>query len=150
MRKKTNEEFLQQLKAVNSNINPLEEYKGAETPINCECLICHTVWKARPNNIFSKGYGCPKCGQKKASKSNIIPKEEFLKRFNNDEIELIGDWSIDNIAQAINNVKEKTGFKGKMLYMPIRIKTTGFMHGPELAKTIYLFGYEKIINRLGK
>lgn len=93
MRKKTNEEFLKQLKSVNSNINPLEEYKGTETPIDCECLICHTVWKARPNNIFSKGYGCPKCGQKKASKSNIIPKEEFLKRFNNDEIELIGDYT---------------------------------------------------------
>ena len=83
---------------------------------------------------------------------------EFMKQEGTDEvissfkkeIELIGDWSIDNIAQAINNVKEKTGFKGKILYMPIRIKTTGFMHGPELAKTIYLFGYEKIINRLGK
>ena len=83
---------------------------------------------------------------------------EFMKQEGTDEvissfkkeIELIGDWSIDNITQAINNVKEKTGFKGKMLYMPIRIKTTGFMHGPELAKTIYLFGYEKIINRLGK
>ena len=32
--------------------------------------------------------------------------------------------------------------------MPIRIKTTGIMHGPELASTLHLLGKEKVLQRL--
>ena len=35
-----------------------------------------------------------------------------------------------------------------MLYMPIRVKVTGSMHGPELPNTIYLLGKEKVLKRL--
>lgn len=65
-----------------------------------------------------------------------------------EEIENVNDWNIDNINNVINKVKEKTGVKGKLLYMPIRIAVSGMMHGPELADTIYLLGKEKILNRL--
>ena len=60
----------------------------------------------------------------------------------------INDWNVDSINMAINNVKEKTGAKGKLLYMPIRIKASGFMHGPELADTIYLIGKDTVLGRL--
>lgn len=65
-----------------------------------------------------------------------------------EEILNISDWNVENIAIAINNVKEKTGVKGKMLYMPIRIKVSGVMHGPELPDTIYLLGKNVVLNRL--
>ena len=64
------------------------------------------------------------------------------------EIESITEWNVENINEAINNVKEKAGVKGKMLYMPIRIKVSGIMHGPELPDTIYLIGKEKVLERL--
>lgn len=64
------------------------------------------------------------------------------------EIDSIDSWSVENISQAINNTKEKANVKGKMLFMPIRIKTSGVMHGPELSNTIYLIGKEVIIKRL--
>ena len=67
-----------------------------------------------------------------------------------EEIENITDWSVENISSAINNTKEKAGVKGKMLYMPIRIKVSGIMHGPELPDTIYLLGKDVILNRLSK
>ncbi|MGN0993295.1 MAG: glutamate--tRNA ligase [Bacilli bacterium] len=67
-----------------------------------------------------------------------------------DEVIAISEWNVPNISSAINNVKEKTGAKGKMLYMPIRIKTSGIMHGPELADTIYLIGKDTVIDRLSK
>lgn len=67
-----------------------------------------------------------------------------------EEIENISDWSVDNIALAINNTKEKASVKGKMLYMPIRIKTTGVMHGPELPDTLYLLGKDVVLKRLGE
>ncbi len=65
-----------------------------------------------------------------------------------EEIMNIDDWNVDSINIAINNVKEKTGAKGKLLYMPIRIKASGFMHGPELADTIYLIGKDTVLGRL--
>ena len=83
--------------------------------------------------------------------------KEFLKSDNiiNDvinefkkEIIKIDKWNIENINEAINNVKSNLGVKGKLLYMPIRIKASGFMHGPELADTLYLIGKDVILGRL--
>ncbi len=64
------------------------------------------------------------------------------------EIEDIKEWTVENINDAIMSTKEKASVKGKMLYMPIRIKTTGQMHGPELPDTIFLLGKELVLNRL--
>lgn len=67
-----------------------------------------------------------------------------------EEIEAVNDWCVENLSLVINNVKEKAGVKGKLLYMPIRIAASGIMHGPELADTLYLIGKEEILNRLEK
>lgn len=64
------------------------------------------------------------------------------------EISSIEEWNIENISKAIDNTKINAGVKGKMLYMPIRIKTTGVMHGPELPISLYLLGKETVIKRL--
>ncbi len=66
------------------------------------------------------------------------------------EIESIIEWSVENINKAIENVKNNLGVKGKLLYMPIRIVASGFMHGPELADTLYLIGKDTILDRLNK
>ncbi len=66
------------------------------------------------------------------------------------EIEKIEDWTKENINSAIMNTKEKANAKGKMLYMPIRIKVSYQMHGPELPDTIHLLGKETVLNRLQK
>ena len=78
-------------------------------------------------------------------KDETIP--NTLKVFK-EEIENISDWTVENISLAISNTKEKAGVKGKMLYMPIRIKVSGIMHGPELPNTIHLIGKDKILERL--
>ena len=64
------------------------------------------------------------------------------------QIENIIEWTVENISAAIQNTKEVTGNKGKLLFMPIRIATTGQMHGPELPNTIHLLGKERVLNRL--
>ena len=64
------------------------------------------------------------------------------------ELEKLGDWNVDVINTAINNVKNALNVKGKLLYMPIRIKASGLMHGPDLADTIYLIGKDTVIKRL--
>ena len=65
-----------------------------------------------------------------------------------EELNNINEWTVENIQEAINNTKEKSGNKGKLLFMPIRIKTSGVMHGPELASTIHLLGEELVKERL--
>ena len=72
---------------------------------------------------------------------------DVIKSFR-DEVLNINEWNIENINNAINNVKNNLGVKGKLLYMPIRIKASGFMHGPELADTLYLIGKDVIVERL--
>ncbi|MCS4536922.1 glutamate--tRNA ligase [Mycoplasma sp. CSL7475-4] len=58
------------------------------------------------------------------------------------------EFSIENIQAAINETKQNLKVNGKKLFMPIRKATTFAEHGPELAKAIYLFGKDKIIERL--
>ena len=65
-----------------------------------------------------------------------------------EELSNINEWNVENIANVINVVKERTGVKGKLLYMPIRIKISGVEHGPELPDEIYLIGKEKVLDRL--
>jgi glutamyl-tRNA synthetase len=45
-------------------------------------------------------------------------------------------------------VKEKTGAKGKALFMPLRQALTGLDHGPELAALLPLIGRDKALRRL--
>ena len=75
--------------------------------------------------------------------------ETVIKGFK-EEIININKWNVECINMAINNTKEKTGIKGKELYMPIRIKVSGEVHGPELPDTIYLLGKDTILDRLSK
>ncbi|WP_375642158.1 MULTISPECIES: glutamate--tRNA ligase [unclassified Bartonella] len=45
-------------------------------------------------------------------------------------------------------LKEKTGRKGKALFMPLRQALTGMDHGPEMGKILQLLGREKVAERL--
>lgn len=58
------------------------------------------------------------------------------------------EWSAEQIKAAIKVVQKATGQKGKNLFMPIRVATTGQTHGPDLPKAIELLGKEKIDARL--
>ncbi|MEK4701683.1 glutamate--tRNA ligase [Solibacillus sp. FSL R7-0668] len=59
-------------------------------------------------------------------------------------------FDADSIKAAIKAVQKETGAKGKNLFMPIRVVTTGQTHGPELPNAIALIGKEKVIARVEK
>ena len=69
--------------------------------------------------------------------------QEFIKQLQQQE------FSISGIQAAINQTKNVTKVNGKNLFLPIRLAATNSEHGPELAKAIFLFGKEKIYQRLG-
>lgn len=59
-----------------------------------------------------------------------------------------GEWTQETWSVWINEVKSKTGRKGKELFMPIRKALTAAESGPELKDLLPLIGREKAIARL--
>lgn len=93
VRKKTHEEFVNEVKESNPNIVILGHYEGANTKVLCLCLKHNVEWYARPSNII-KGSGCPIC-KKEKYRIKRVKTEEFYKQelsLNNPNIELIGHY----------------------------------------------------------
>ena len=65
-------------------------------------------------------------------------------------LELIPDdpWNDETWGLWTSAIKEKTGRKGKELFLPLREAFTGLNHGPEMKLLIQLLGREKIIERV--
>ncbi len=59
-----------------------------------------------------------------------------------------GEWNNDTWMNWANAVKEKTGRKGKGLFMPLRKALTGMEHGPELNQLLQVIGYDRAKERL--
>ncbi len=80
-----------------------------------------------------------------------ILKEEYtkivLKAFNQ-ELEKLIEFTPETIKESLKIVQDTTGYKGKKLFMPIRIAITGVSHGRDLPDTLYLLGKDKIFIRL--
>ncbi|WP_079525081.1 glutamate--tRNA ligase [Halobacillus hunanensis] len=60
----------------------------------------------------------------------------------------LDDFSPANVKAQIKATQKETGHKGKKLFMPIRVATTGQTHGPELPDAIHLLGAETVTIRL--
>ena len=67
-----------------------------------------------------------------------------------EQLENLEAFEPAEIKAAIKAVQKATGHKGKNLFMPIRVVTTGQTHGPELPDSIALLGKEKTIARVSK
>ena len=65
--------------------------------------------------------------------SELLPKEKF-------DVNTFGAW--------MNEVKAKTGRKGKELFHPIRMALSAEANGPELKTLLPLIGYDKAYKRL--
>lgn len=97
------------------------------------------------SSFFNKEFVIDEEAKEFMESDEVIPKVVDVFK---EEIKATSNWSVETLQEVINNVKEKAGVKGKMLFMPIRIAASGIMHGPELADTLYLIGKEEILNRL--
>ncbi|UWD34362.1 glutamate--tRNA ligase [Mesomycoplasma molare] len=75
---------------------------------------------------------------------NVLLIKEFYTNLENNI------FSIEGIQNSIDQTKISTNLTGKNLFMPIRLATTLEEHGPELAKSIYLFGEKIVKERLKK
>ena len=110
-------------------------------------ISCGEQINEEVKNFFSDEYNLSEECIDVLKSDEVVPL--VIEKFTS-EIEEITDWNTENIKMAIDNVKNSLNVKGKMLYMPIRIKASGYMHGPELDACIYLLGKEKTLSNLRK
>ncbi|WP_336486567.1 glutamate--tRNA ligase [Methylobacterium nigriterrae] len=57
-------------------------------------------------------------------------------------------WGPETWKDWAGAVRERTGAKGKALFMPLRLALTGLDHGPDLAGLLPLIGHERAERRL--
>ena len=57
-------------------------------------------------------------------------------------------WNDKTWSIWTDEISQKTGLKGRELFLPLRIALTGENSGPELAKFILLLGRDLVLSRL--
>lgn len=87
-KKKTHEQFIDELSKINSNIKILGEYINTNTKISCKCLIDDYEWYTTPHLLLGK-VGCPKCGGTMKKSSTDFIKELYKI---NPNIKLLTDY----------------------------------------------------------
>ena len=81
---------------------------------------------------------------------NSNPIEPLDKEFIKIALDLMPDepWNDETWSNWTSKIKDKTGKKGKDLFLPLREAFTGMSHGPEMKKLIQLLGRDKILERV--
>ena len=92
-RKKTHEEYVQQVFNINKNIEVVGRYINNATSIEHRCKIDGHIWSARPNNILN-GKGCPVCKNKKLHNDRVKTHEAYVKELKtvNPFIVVLGEY----------------------------------------------------------
>ncbi len=74
---------------------------------------------------------------------------EVIKVFKG-KLSAIETWNSENIKTALNETGIETKVKGKLLFMPMRIATTGMLHGPDLPRSLELIDKDEVLRRIEK
>ncbi|MEF3303388.1 glutamate--tRNA ligase [Paenibacillus sp. GYB003] len=65
-------------------------------------------------------------------------------------IEQASEFTPESVQAMLKTVQKETGYKGKQLFMPVRVALTGQTHGRDLNQTIALLGQSRVAERLRK
>ncbi len=95
-KKRSHQEYIEEVQSINPDIVVIEEYANALQPILHKCNKCGTEWYSTPHHIL-EGHGCPKCN------ANVSFGENDIKNFLDDkEINYIRQYTFKNCK----NIKE--------------------------------------------
>lgn len=91
--RKTHEQFVKELKAINPNIEVLSKYQRNNIKISLRCKICNHEWKASPDKLLI-GRGCPICARLKIHNDRSWTQEQFEKELFkiNPQIKVLGQY----------------------------------------------------------
>lgn len=94
-RRKTPEQFEEEMKKYSLNYSILEPYKNWNTKLLCKCNVCGYEWEKSPSDLlYLPSKDCPLCGNKKAHDKQAISTEEFAVKLNraNNRIKVVGEY----------------------------------------------------------
>lgn len=113
-KKKTHEQFLNEIKSISDEIIFLEKYKGANVPIKVIHKKCNNQIKIRPSIVLRNGIQCKFCFLEK----NRLSIDEIKKRvleITNGEYEVISN-TYKNNRTKMDFIHRKCGFKYKCTF----------------------------------
>lgn len=92
-RRKTHEEFVVEMSAVNPGIEILGKYVNSKTRILCKCKTHNIEWEAFSASLL-RGSGCLECGKKKTGLKQSKTHEEFIADIAmvNPDIQVLGKY----------------------------------------------------------
>ena len=76
-KRKTHEQFVNELQEINPSIIVIGKYKTAITKIRVKCAECANVWDTKPSSLLC-GRGCPECGKRKIGAALRKSNQEFI------------------------------------------------------------------------
>ena len=76
-RKRTQERFVKEIKAINPKIQVIGEYSDIASKVEFKCLVCGCDWSSTAGSALA-GHGCPKCGTKRAAEMHRKSQEQFV------------------------------------------------------------------------
>ena len=94
MKKKTHEEYVNELAVKNPNVEVIGTYVDAKTKIQHRCRKHNIIWDILPSNIL-KGQGCTKCKYEKMhNNKNLKSHEQYLQEIHvkNPKVIVIGTY----------------------------------------------------------
>lgn len=91
---RTHDDYVEELKIINPNIEVVGKYINARTKIAHKCLIHNIIWDASPSTLLQHGGGCKKCGGEKIGKSLSKTHEQYVSELYviNSNIEVLEEY----------------------------------------------------------
>lgn len=92
-KRKTHEEYVEELKIKNPTVEVVGKYVGFKTKIMHHCLIHDVHWEAYPGNVI-KGKGCKECMKEKVSSRLVKSHEQYVSDLSikNPSIEVVDEY----------------------------------------------------------
>lgn len=105
---RTTNEFIEEMRKINPDIEILGEYRTARIKINVGCKICGNKWSVVPYYLSSGG-GCPKCRGVKLSKRFRKSHDDFIEELKeaNPNVTVVSKYK--NAKTKVNCYCEKHG-----------------------------------------
>lgn len=75
--KRSQEEYIEKLSSINPDIDVLDEYANAHTPILHKCKKHNIIWKTSPASVL-QGCGCIECSKEKLSAKNKKSHDQYV------------------------------------------------------------------------
>lgn len=142
-KKKTHEEYVEEIKIKNPNVTVIGKYINATTKIMHKCNICSNEWMTTPDNILH-GHGCKSCSLKEAFKKNPKTQPKLRKSHEQYVKELYMANPNIEILDTYITTEHKNHFRCKICKYEWDAKPNGYLKG----KGCYKCGKKKMGEKL--